>query len=74
MPSVDVDDSRVVEDVYVPSEITSVVDDTLIHFSTPILNEIHVSSESISDAVNVLVDSSIHIPDDIYVHKDDTSV
>jgi len=36
----DVDDSRVVGDVYIPFEITSVVDDTLVDPSTTILNEI----------------------------------
>lgn len=37
----DVDDSMVVEDVYVSSEITSVVEDILVDSSAPILNEVH---------------------------------
>ena len=49
MPSDDVDDSRAVEDVYIPHKITSVVEDTLVDSSTLILNEIHVSSEGRSD-------------------------
>jgi len=38
----DVDDSRVVEDVYVPSEITSVIANTLVDSSTPSPDEIHI--------------------------------
>jgi len=38
----DVDDSRVVEDVYVSSEITSVIEDTLVDSSTLIFDEIHI--------------------------------
>jgi len=72
VPSDDVDDSRVVEDVYGSFEITSVVD-TLCDFSTPILDEIHISFEGTSDIANVLVESSTPIPDDIDVHEDDTS-
>ena len=56
MPSDDVDDSRVVGDIYIPSKIISVVDDTLVDFSTLILNEVHVSSESTSDIMDVLVE------------------
>ena len=44
MPSDDVDDSRVVEDVHILFKITSVTEDTLVDFSTPIIDEIHVSS------------------------------
>jgi len=39
-----INDSRVVENVYVPSEITSVNENTLVDFSTLILDD-HVSSE-----------------------------
>ena len=41
MPSDDVEDLRVVEDVFVPFEITSVIEDTLVESST-ILDEVHV--------------------------------
>jgi len=37
VPSDDVDDLRVVKDVYFPSEITSVVENILVDFSTPFL-------------------------------------
>ena len=73
MPSDDVDDSRVVEDVYVPFKLTSVVEDTLVYSSTPILNKVHVSSEGTSDVVDALMESSTPISHDIYVHEDDTS-
>ena len=59
MSSDDVDDSRIVDDVYVPSEITSVVFDTLVDSSTLILDEVHASSEGTSDVVDVLVEFSI---------------
>jgi len=61
VPSDDVDDSKVIEDVYVPSKIISVVEDMLVDSSTPILNEVHVSSEDTSDFEYVLVESSIHV-------------
>jgi len=41
VPSEDVDDSRSVEEVYVPSESTSVVEDTLVDFITLIFDEVH---------------------------------
>ena len=41
--SYDVDDSRVIDDVYISFEITSVIEDTLVDFSTPILVEVHIS-------------------------------
>ena len=63
-----VDDSRVVEDVYVPFEIISVVEDTLVNSSTPIIDEVHVSSEGTSDVEDALMKSNIPISDDIYVH------
>ena len=74
MPSDDIDDSRVVEDVYVPFKLTSVVEDTLVYSSTPILNKVHVSSEGTSDVVDALMESSTPITHDIYVHEDDTVI
>ena len=43
MPNNDVDDSKVVEDVHIPSEITIVVEDKSVVFGTLIINKIHVS-------------------------------
>jgi len=45
VPSDDVGDSKIVEDVHVQSDISSVVEDTLIDLSPPIPNEILISSE-----------------------------
>ena len=73
MPSDNVDHSRVGENVCVPSEITSIFEKTLVNFSTPILDEVQVSSEGTIDVADVLVESSTPIPDDIYVYEDDTS-
>ena len=72
MPSGDVDDSRVIEDVYVCSEITSVVKDTLVNSSTPILDEVHVSFEDTSNVMDVL-ESNTPIPHDMCVHEADNS-
>ena len=33
-------------------------------------NKIHISSAGISDIVDVLVDSSTSIPDEIHIHKE----
>jgi len=55
----DVDDSRSVEDVYVPSEITSVVEDTLVDSNTLILDDVHASFEGTSDSQYELVEWSI---------------
>ena len=46
-------DSRVFEDVYVSSTITSVVEDSLANFDTQIIDEIHEFSERTSDDVDV---------------------
>ena len=68
MPNDDIDDSRVVKDVYVPSDIISVVEDSNI----TTLNEIHIFFEGISDVVDALLESNTPLPDDIYIHEDDT--
>ena len=44
----DINNSRIVEDVYIPSEVINNVDE-LVKSSTPALDEIHVHEESISD-------------------------
>jgi len=61
VPTDDVDDSRSIEDVYVLSKITSVVEDTLVDFDTSIIDEVHASSECTSDSKYELVESSIPI-------------
>jgi len=50
-----VDDLKIVED----HEITSNVKDTLVGSGTPIIDEIRVSSNSINDVVDEIVESNI---------------
>ena len=69
----DVDDSKVVEDVRVPSEISSVVEKSLINSGASLIDESHVSSADISDVTDVSVKSSTLIPDDIIVSEDEPS-
>jgi len=71
VPSDDVDNSKVVDDVHVHSEISSIIEDTSIDPCLPILNEIPMSSESTTDVVDALVESNAHITDETYVYKDD---
>ena len=52
-----IDNSRIIEGVHSPSEVTSDVDD-LIEFSTLTLDEIHVYEENISNVQDALVESS----------------
>ena len=47
------------------------MEDTLVDHSTPILSEIHVSSEDTSDVVDTLVESSTLIAAEINVQEDD---
>ena len=47
------------------------MEDTLVDHSTPILSEIHVSSEDTSDVVDTLVESSTPIADEINVQEGD---
>ena len=54
----DVDDSKVVEDVHVPSKVANIIKDITVDFGTPIFDEIHVSSVSTSDDMNEIVESN----------------
>jgi len=67
-----IDNSRIVENVHSPSEVTSDVDD-LIEYSTLTFDEIHVNEESISNVQDALVESSSPICYDIDVSEDNTS-
>ena len=62
------DDSKIVEDVHIHSEIFGVVEDSLVNPGTPIINKSHVSSAGTSD-MDVLVNSLTPISDEIYIHK-----
>ena len=52
-----INNSRIIENVQISSEITSDVDE-LIKSSTPALDEIHIHEESISDVQDALVESN----------------
>ena len=56
MLSVEVDDLRVVENVYVPSKTATIIVDITVNSGTPIIDEIHVSSDSTSDNVDEIVE------------------
>jgi len=66
----DIENSKIVEDVYIPSEITSDVD--LIKSNTLALDETPIHEESISDVQDALVKPSTPISDDINISEDDT--
>jgi len=69
----DIDNLRIVENVHIPSEITSDVVDNLVKSSTLTLDEPHVYKESISGVQDALLKSSTPILDDTDVSEDDTS-
>jgi len=66
-PSDNIDDSKV-KDIDILPEITSIVEDALIDSSTLIIDEVHVSSDSNSDNVDVIVESDMHV--DVIVESD----
>ena len=51
MPIDDVDDSKVIEDIQVPPETISIIENIAVGFDTPINDETHVSPDSASDDV-----------------------
>jgi len=54
-----VDDSKVVEGVNILSEITNIVENTLIDSGTLIVDKVHVSSNRTTDDVDEIVESNI---------------
>jgi len=69
VPSDDVDNSKIVENVHVHSKISSVM---MIYQLTHVQFLMRsLSSESTSDIVDALVESSTHIPDEIHIHEED---
>jgi len=52
VPSDDVDDSKVVENVHILSKTASIIEDIAVGSDTPIIDEIHMSSDSASDDVD----------------------
>ena len=67
----DLRDSRVVEDVSVPSKITIIINDISIGSDTSILDEGHASYKGTSEVVDAMVKSSIPLTVNTHVH--DTS-
>jgi len=62
MSSDEVDVSKVIEEVHVPSNIVSIIEDTTVGADTLVINEIHMS-DSASDDVNEIVESTtLHLP------------
>ena len=56
MPSDEVDDSKVVEDVRVPSKTASIIEHISVGFDTPIIDEVHMSSHSTSDDLDEIIE------------------
>ena len=73
VPNDIVDDSKVVEDVYVSPEVNSVIYFTVVESCIPILDEIHEFFEVNSDDVDVRVESSTPVPTNVYTRDNDTS-
>ena len=70
VPSDDVEDSNVVEDVRGLSKTTSIIEDVIVGFDAPIIDEGHASYKGTSEVVDAIVESSTPTVD-AYVH--DTS-
>jgi len=51
----DVDDSKIVEDVHVPSKTVSIIEDIAVGSDTPII-DVHISSDSASDDVDEIIE------------------
>ena len=69
--SSDVDDSKVIEDVYVPFKPASIIEDISVGSDILIINEGHASYEGISEVVNAIVESIT--PLDVDAHAYDIS-
>jgi len=56
VPTDEVDDSKVVEDVQVPPKTVNIIEDIAVNFDTPIIDEIHMFSDSVNDDVDEIVE------------------
>jgi len=54
-------DSNVIEDVQVSSKTISIIEDIAIGFDTPIIDETHMCSDSVSDDVDEIVEPNTTI-------------
>ena len=59
MPSDNVDGSKFIKNVSILLQIISIVEDKLVDFGTPIIDEVHMSSDSTSDDVDKIAESNI---------------
>ena len=73
VPSDDVDDSKVAEDVHVPCKTTSIIEDVSIGSDTPIIDKGHASYEGTSEVVNVIIESGTPLTVDAHVHDNSDS-
>ena len=69
MPSEDVDDSKVVEDVHVPFKTPSIMKDISVGFDIPIIDGDYASYEGDSEVVDVKIESGTTL--DIVAHAYD---
>ena len=58
MPTDDVDDSKVIEEVHIPSKTLSIIEYTSVCTDTLVNDEIHMSSDSASNDVDEIVESN----------------
>ena len=59
VPTAEVDDSKVVEDVQVSPETVNIIEDIAVNSVTQIIDEIHMSSDSVNDDVDEIVETNI---------------
>ena len=71
VPSDDVDDSKVVEDVHISSKIASIIEYISVSSNTPIIEEGHASYEGASEVVDAIVEFGT--PLDVDAHAYDFS-
>jgi len=59
VPSDDVNDSKVVENVHIPSKTASIIENISVGSDTLIIDDVHMSSDGTSDDVDELVEPNI---------------
>ena len=68
VPSDTVDDSKVVENVHVPSKTASIIEDMLVGSDTLIIEEGHACYEGTSEVVNATAESGTTLDVDTHAH------
>jgi len=69
VPNDDVDNSKVIENVHVPSTAASIIEDKSVGIDTSIIEEDHASYEGTSEVVNVIVESDTPLDVDANAHE-----